>query len=98
MRCSHHCGPATSLEQQLLPRFVHERQIKTGLAYYWAPLTRDRKIPGCPKSVPLGSKWDAVVERAAMLNEQYNIWRLRRVKEDLGITKTGGFLSKVENR
>jgi hypothetical protein len=74
------------------------RQIKSGRAYYWVPPTRDRKLPGCPKPVPHGSNWAAVVERAAALNERYNVWRLRRVKEDLGITEAGGFLSSIENR
>jgi hypothetical protein len=63
-----------------LPQFVHVRQIKSDKAHYWVQPTRDRKLPDCPKPVPLGSNWAAVVERAAALNKRYNVWRLQRVK------------------
>jgi hypothetical protein len=39
--------------------------------------------------------WLAPKSQAATLNEQFNVWQLQRVKQQLGIQQAGGFLSSI---
>jgi hypothetical protein len=78
-----------------LPRFVQLRQTASGIAYYWCVPTRYRKLPGCSRSRPLGNDLASAKSEAVILNEQFNLWQLRRVKEQRSIEQGGGFLSSI---
>jgi hypothetical protein len=78
-----------------LPRFVQVRQTAGGIAYYWCVPTRYRKLPGCPRSGALGNNLASAKSQAATLNEQFNVWQVQRVKQQLGIQQAGGFLSSI---
>jgi len=78
-----------------LPRFVQVQQTAGGIAYYWCVPTRYRKLPGCPRSSPLGKSLASTKSQAATLNEQFNVWQLQRVKQQLGIQQAGGFLASI---
>jgi hypothetical protein len=71
------------------------RQTAGGIAYYWCVPTRHRKLPGCPRSRPLGNNLASAKSQAATPNEQFNVWQLQRVKQQLGIQQAGGFLSSI---
>jgi hypothetical protein len=53
--------------------------------------TRYRELPGCPRSRPLGNNLASAKSQTATLNEQFNVWQLQRVKQQLGISKPAGF-------
>jgi hypothetical protein len=78
-----------------LPRFVQVRQTAGGIAYYWCVPTRYRKVPGCPPSRPLGNSLGSAKSQATTLNEQFNVWQLKHVKQQLGIQQSGGFLASI---
>jgi hypothetical protein len=70
-----------------LPCFVQVRQTAGGIAYY--------KLPGWPRSRALGNNLASAKSQAATLNEQFNVWQVQRVKQQLGIQQAGGFLSSI---
>jgi hypothetical protein len=78
-----------------LPRFVQMRQATGGTAYYWCVPTPYRKLLGRPRSRALGNNLASAKSQAARLNEQFNVWQVQHLKQQLGIQQAGAFLSSI---
>lgn len=95
------------------PRYMKEKRLPTGVAYYWTPHDRDL-VAGCPvRPEPLGRDYATASSRAALLNAHLDAWRQGRgakiVPEDRpgfgtvrwlfdAYLKTPVFLAKVSER
>ena len=78
------------------PRYMSEKPVQGGTAYFWSPATRDKKA-GCPvRSEALGKNYAKAISRAKMLNDQLDSWRIGEVSQVVEIGTVAWWLGRYE--
>ena len=58
------------------PKYLRAKRLRSGcLGYFWAPPTWAAKRGCTVKAEPLGTAYNAAVERCELLNRQFDAWR-----------------------
>jgi hypothetical protein len=73
-------GQLAAKRREALPKYVQQRTVKGGTAYYWCKPSWARKA-GCPiPNRPLGRNLERAKTIASSLNDRFDDWRATRSK------------------